>query len=32
MLEMKGKIQKVQGKAQEGLGDVQDAIRKDGRA
>jgi uncharacterized protein YjbJ (UPF0337 family) len=27
-LEAKGKIQKVQGKAQDGLGDVQDAIRK----
>jgi uncharacterized protein YjbJ (UPF0337 family) len=28
-LETKGKVQKVQGKAQDGLGDVQDAVRKD---
>ena len=27
-LEAKGKVQKVQGKAQDGLGDVQDAVRK----
>jgi uncharacterized protein YjbJ (UPF0337 family) len=31
-LETKGKVQKVQGKAQDGLGDVQDAVRKAGRA
>jgi uncharacterized protein YjbJ (UPF0337 family) len=31
-LETKGKVQKVQGKAQNGLGDVQDAIRKDPHA
>jgi uncharacterized protein YjbJ (UPF0337 family) len=29
-LETKGKVQKVQGKAQDGLGDVQDAVRKIG--
>ena len=31
-LETKGKVQKVQGKAQDGLGDVQDAVSKAGRA
>jgi uncharacterized protein YjbJ (UPF0337 family) len=30
-LETKGKVQKVQGKAQDGLGDVQDAVRKAGK-
>ena len=29
-LETKGKVQKVQGKAQGGLGDVQDALNKGG--
>jgi uncharacterized protein YjbJ (UPF0337 family) len=28
-LETKGKVQKVEGKVQVGLGDVQDAVRKD---
>jgi uncharacterized protein YjbJ (UPF0337 family) len=31
-LEAKGKVQKVKGKAQDGLGDVQDAVRKAGGA
>jgi uncharacterized protein YjbJ (UPF0337 family) len=31
-LEAKGKIQQVQGKAQSGLGDVEDAVRKAGHA
>jgi len=31
-LETKGKVQKVQGKAQEGVADVQDAVRRAGRA
>lgn len=31
-LETEGKLQKVQGKAQAGLGDVEDAVRKGGRA
>ena len=29
-LEAKGKVQQVQGTAQKGLGDVQDAVRKPG--
>lgn len=29
-LETKGKVQQVQGKAQNGLGDVQDSVRKGG--
>ena len=31
-LEAKGKVQKVQGKVQDGLDDVQDAVRKDRHA
>jgi uncharacterized protein YjbJ (UPF0337 family) len=31
-LEAKGKVQKVQGKVQGKLGDVQDAVRKDSQA
>jgi uncharacterized protein YjbJ (UPF0337 family) len=31
-LETKGKVQQVQGKAQSGLGDVEDALRETGHA
>jgi uncharacterized protein YjbJ (UPF0337 family) len=30
-LETEGKLQQVQGKAQDGMGDVEDAVRKAGR-